>query len=84
MSEYIQHDQLGVSVGRVEKREFTFAQPPAPMQLACGATLGPVTIAYETCGRLNEERNNAILILHALSGDAHVAGTYSDIDDKPG
>ena len=43
-----------------------------------------MTIAYETCGRLNEDRTNAILILHALSGDAHVAGTYTDSDDKPG
>ena len=84
MSEYIQHDQQGMSVGRVEKRTYTFAHPPAAMRLECGATLGPVTIAYETCGRLNEERTNAVLILHALSGDAHVAGTYTDSDDKPG
>ncbi|MCB2148687.1 MAG: homoserine O-acetyltransferase [Deltaproteobacteria bacterium] len=84
MSEYIQHDQQGSSVGRVEKRTYTFARPPAAMRLECGATLGPVTLAYETCGRLNEDRTNAILILHALSGDAHVAGTYTDSDDKPG
>ena len=84
MSEYIRHGQRGASVGRVDKRTFTFAQPPAPMTLACGATIGPVTIAYETCGRLNAEGTNAVLILHALSGDAHVAGTYTDNDDKPG
>ncbi len=84
MSEYIQHDQQGASVGLVEKRTFTFAHPPASMTLACGATLGPVTVAYETCGRLNEDRTNAVLILYALSGDAHVAGTHTDSDDKPG
>ena len=84
MSEYIRHDQQGISVGRVEKEVFTFARPPAPMALACGATLGPVTVAYETCGRLNKDGTNAVLILHALSGDAHVAGTYADSDDKPG
>ncbi|MFO7644324.1 MAG: homoserine O-acetyltransferase [Desulfosarcina sp.] len=84
MSEYTQHGQRGVSVGRVEKQAHTFAQPPACMTLACGASLGPVTIAYETCGRLNADRTNAILVLHALSGDAHVAGTHSDSDDKPG
>ena len=84
MSEYIQHDQIGTSVGRVERLNFTFAQPPSSMTLACGAALGPVTIAYETCGRLDKDGTNAILILHALSGDAHVAGTYSDSDDKPG
>ncbi len=84
MSEYIQHDQRGTSVGRVKKLAFTFAQPPDSMTLACDATIGPVTIAYETCGHLNADRTNAVLILHALSGDAHVAGTYTDSDDKPG
>jgi len=71
-------------VGRVEKQTYTFAYPPATIQLECGASIGPVTIAFETCGRLNQDRSNAILILHALSGDAHVAGTYTDCDDKPG
>jgi homoserine O-acetyltransferase/O-succinyltransferase len=84
MSEYIQHDQQGTSVGRVEKRSFTFAQPSAPMMLDSGAALGPVTIAYETYGRLNDASDNAVLILHALSGDAHVAGTHTHNDDKPG
>ena len=46
--------------------------------------LGPVTIAYETYGRLNEERTNAILIVHALSGSAHAAGFHSTEDAKPG
>ena len=68
----------------MEKQTFTFAHPPAGLTLACGASIGPVTIAYETCGRLNADRSNAILVLHALSGDAHVAGTYADSDDKPG
>jgi homoserine O-acetyltransferase len=84
MSEYIQHDQQGASVGRVEKKSFSFAQPPTPMMLECGTGLGPVTIAYETYGRLNGASDNAVLILHALSGDAHVAGTHTDNDDKPG
>jgi homoserine O-acetyltransferase/O-succinyltransferase len=42
--------------------------------LESGEKLGPITIAYETYGELNEAKSNAILILHALSGDAHVAG----------
>ena len=84
MSEYIEHDQDGVSVGRVEKRTFTFADPPDEMVLESGAKLGPVTIAYETCGELNREKSNAVLICHALSGDAHVAGYYDKNDPKPG
>ncbi len=84
MSEYIEHDQDGVSVGRVEKRTFTFADPPGEMVLESGAKLGPVTIAYETCGELNREKNNAVLICHALSGDAHVAGYHDKDDPKPG
>ena len=47
MSEYIEHDQRGVSVGIVEKKLFTFAQPPDEMKLDNGAKLGPVTISYE-------------------------------------
>ena len=43
------------------------------MQLQSGATIGPVTLAYETYGNLNEARSNAVLVCHALSGDSHVA-----------
>jgi homoserine O-acetyltransferase len=43
-----------------------------------------VTIAYETLGQLNEDRSNVVLILHALSGDSHVAGYYNENDPKPG
>jgi len=52
------------------------------MRLALGGELTDVTVAYETYGRLNEDRNNAVLICHALSGDSHVA--RHDEDDDPG
>ena len=84
MSEYIEHDKSGVSVGLVEKKSFTFAEPPNEMMLECGEKLGPVTIAYETCGELNADKSNTVLICHALSGDSHVAGYYSENDSKPG
>ena len=54
------------------------------LRLKSGATLRPVTLAYETYGTLNADRSNTILICHALSGDAHVAGQHSPHDRKPG
>jgi homoserine O-acetyltransferase/O-succinyltransferase len=43
------------------------------LELDCGVTLLDVDIAYETYGTLNADRSNAILIVHAFSGDAHAA-----------
>ncbi len=84
MSEYIEHDRDKISVGIVQKELFTFADPPDEMVLESGARVGPLTLAYETCGTLNEDKSNVILILHALSGDSHVAGYYTPDDEKPG
>jgi len=53
---------------------FTFGHPPAELILESGEKLGPITLAYETYGELNEQKSNSILVLHALSGDAHAAG----------
>jgi homoserine O-acetyltransferase len=44
------------------------------LELDSGVTLGPVEVAYETYGELNAAKSNAVLILHAFSGDAHAAG----------
>jgi homoserine O-acetyltransferase len=44
------------------------------IELDCGVTLTPVEVAYETYGTLNADKSNAILVLHAFSGDAHAAG----------
>ena len=44
------------------------------LTLDCGVTLAPVEVAYETYGSLNAEKSNAILALHAFSGDAHAGG----------
>jgi len=84
MSEYIEHDKDEISVGIVEKQLFTFGEPPNEIVLESGNRFGPVTLSYETCGTLNEDKSNVILILHALSGDSHVAGYYTPNDDKPG
>ena len=65
------------TVGIVIPQQFTFDR----LELESGREITPVTIVYETYGKLNAEKNNAILILHALSGSAHAAG-YNSPDEK--
>lgn len=71
------------SLGIVELEYFTFADESKPIKLKSGAKIGPVTLCYETYGELNEDKTNAVLVTHALSGDAHAAGFHKN-DDKPG
>ncbi len=56
---------------------------PGPLLLDSGATLAPVTIAYESYGTLNSDASNAILVCHALTGDQHVASAHPKTG-KPG
>lgn len=70
-------DQKFVTVNKLENSEiqtFTFGYPPAELILESGEKLGPITLAFETYGELIAQKSNAILVLHALSGDAHAAG----------
>jgi len=67
----------------VETKYFTFSAPPNELPLESGKKLGPITLAYETYGQLNLEKSNAILVVHALSADAHAAG-YHKGDQEPG
>jgi homoserine O-acetyltransferase len=59
------------SVGTVETR---YLELPNPVALDCGRELHPVRVAFETYGALSPQRDNVILVCHALSGDAHAAG----------
>ncbi len=49
-----------------------------------GVEFGPITVAYETYGTLNENKDNAVLVIHALTGTAHAACYNSEEDKKPG
>ena len=50
--------------------------PDRPLELDCGVSLSPVTIAYQTYGTLDADRRNAVLVCHALTGDQHVANVH--------
>ncbi len=70
------------TVGIVERQSVQFSDT---LMLRSGAALDGFTIAYETYGALNHDRSNAVMIFHALSGDAHVAGYYTDDPaERPG
>ncbi|MBS3787533.1 homoserine O-acetyltransferase [Candidatus Bipolaricaulota bacterium] len=68
------------SVGEVETNKFHYDEN---IELESGRKFGPIDVAYETYGELNKDRSNAVLICHALTGDAHAAG-WHDGDEKPG
>ncbi|GEL20314.1 homoserine O-acetyltransferase MetX [Pseudonocardia asaccharolytica] len=51
-----------------------FLDVPGPLALELGGTLPGYRLAYETWGRLSPARDNAVLVLHALTGDSHVVG----------
>jgi len=59
------------SVGTVETQ---YLDLPRPIRLDSGRDLHPIRVAYETYGALSPQRDNVILVCHALSGDAHAAG----------
>ncbi|SDB26540.1 homoserine O-acetyltransferase [Desulfonatronum thiosulfatophilum] len=93
MSEIVKRPQTlpevrPTDVGRLEPvrtQTVTFEGPGETLHLESGQTLHPITVAYETYGELNERRDNAVLVCHALSGDAHAAGYYGlERDEKPG
>jgi homoserine O-acetyltransferase len=63
-----------VTAGSAGTVETQYLDLPEPVRLDCGRELHPVRVAYETYGSLSPQRDNVILVCHALSGDAHAAG----------
>jgi homoserine O-acetyltransferase/O-succinyltransferase len=66
---------MEVSAGSAGFAQTRHRDLPDPVRLDCGRELHPVRVAYETYGSLAPARDNVILVCHALSGDAHAAGT---------
>ena len=69
------------SVGIVKPKIFKCADP---IKLSCGMALDNYELIYETYGKLNKNKDNAVLVCHALSGNQHVAGKHKKTDKHPG
>jgi len=61
-------------IGRVDTQFFAYGDEKDPVRLGSGSALPGITLAYETYGILNEQKDNAILVFHALTGNQHVTG----------
>ncbi len=64
------------TIGYVETQRVVLADEHDPVALVGGAVLPHVEVAHETYGELNAARDNAIMVCHALTGDAHAAGLH--------
>ena len=69
------------SIGIVQTQFYTIEEK---IKFESGVEFAPITVAYETYGELNNTKDNAVLLIHALTGDAHAAGYHSENDKKPG
>ena len=69
------------SVGTVTPQQMHFDEP---LPLRSGATMPAYTLVYETSGRLNADKSNAVLVCHALNAGHHVAGRHADADRSEG
>ena len=77
MSQRSEGETLNISVG-----EYQFANSKKPFLLEGGEELTSACLAYETYGTLNKEKNNAILVFHALSGSQHAAGYRESVSES--
>ncbi len=68
-------EYIGKAVGVVETRTLKLELPEGGLKLERGGVLPEVSVAYEICGAIRPEMDNVVFICHALTGDAHVAGS---------
>ena len=69
--------QFGTSYREVEVGEIINLAVDEPLRLDCGVEISDFPFAYQTHGTLNEDKSNAILICHGLTGDQYI------LDDHP-
>lgn len=67
---------FGVKYSEYEVGEIVYLAKDEPLELSSGAKLVNFPLAYQTYGELNEDRSNAILLCHALTGDQYVASKH--------
>jgi len=75
--------ELQLSEVHAPSSELVVFPEDAPLQLESGQLVAPLAVAYQTYGRLNAAKSNAILVCHALTGDQYVASTHP-VTGKPG
>lgn len=66
------------------RRRFQTVFQQQPLALEAGGQLRDVRVAYETWGSLDEQRSNAVLVQHALTGDSHAVGPAGPGHTQPG
>ena len=77
MSQGTAGGKLNFSIG-----EYQLSTPKKTFCLETGERLNSAVLAYETYGKLNREKDNAILIFHALSGSQHAAGLRESVSES--
>ena len=70
-------EYIGKTVGVVETRILKLELPEGGLRLERGGVLPEVAVAYEICGAVRPEMDNVVFVCHALTGDAHVAGSHA-------
>ncbi len=71
---------MSKGLGETATQFFHFGSESDPFVFASGESLPGITVAYETYGRLNAQKSNAILLFHALSGSQHAAGRTESVE----